>query len=114
MTNLKKVFLVMVVIILLGATAVFATTDGTIYITDENPTTDTENTIDITNTANTVTNTTTNTVINVTEGTNTSVYNNTTNLPQTGANDYAMITIIAVFAVFAVYAYKKVSDYKNI
>jgi len=112
MTNLKKVFLVMVVVILLGATAVFATTDGTIIITDENPT---SNTVDVTNTANTANTTNTaNTLINVTGGTNTSTYNNTTNLPQTGADDYAMITIIAVFAVFAVYAYKKVSDYKNI
>ena len=107
MTNFKKVFLVMVVVMLLGATAVFATTDGTIIITDDNPTSNTV--VDPTNTVNT-----TNTTINTVAGTNTSVYNNTTNLPQTGADDYAMVTIIAVFAIFAVYAYKKVSDYKNI
>ena len=43
-----------------------------------------------------------------------STYNNTTNLPQTGADDYAVIAVIAVLAISAVYAYKKISDYKNI
>lgn len=104
MTNLKKVCLVMLVVILLGATAVFAT-DDVITITPENTVVG-GNTQD-----NTLSNAVDNTVI---QGGNTSTYNNTTNLPQTGADDYAVISIIAVFAVSAVYAYKKIRDYKNI
>lgn len=103
MTNLKKIILTMLIVILIGATAVFAT--DTIIITDQNSTITSGNT---TNTANTSNTTTLNT-------SNTSTYNNTSsNLPQTGADDYAIITIIAILAVVAVYAYKKVSDYKNI
>lgn len=105
MTNLKKVFLVMIVIILLGATVAMATTDDTIIIQDQN--TMTVNTANTANTANTVN------TINTLNTANTSNYTNT-NLPQTGANDYAMILIIGIFAVSAVYAYKKINEYKNI
>lgn len=104
MTNLKKVFLMMVVVILLGTTVAFATNDNTIVITGDEQTpvsTPTENT-------NTETNTNTSIPTN-----NTSTYTNT-NLPQTGENDYIIILTIAVFAISAVYAYKKISDYKNI
>lgn len=103
MKNLRKVFLVMVVVILLGATIVFATDDtSTIVITDQN--TNTVNTANTQNTANT---------LNTLNTANTSNYTNT-NLPQTGADDYAMVLIIGIFAVSAVYAYKKINDYKNI
>lgn len=107
MTNLRKVFLTMLVIILLGATVVFATTDdtGTIVITGTN--TNTVNTANTQNTANTVN------TLNTLNTANTSNYTNT-NLPQTGANDYAMVLIIGIFAVSAVYAYKKINEYKNI
>lgn len=106
MTNLKRVCLVMLVVILLSATAVFATEGGTILISPQNTTVG----------GNTVQNTTPNTVQNTTviQAGNTSNYSNTNNLPQTGADDYAVIAIIAVFAVSAVYAYKKIRDYKNI
>ena len=90
-------------VILLGATVSLATTDDTIIIQDKNTmTTNTANTVNTVNTLNTL-NTTT----------NTSNYTNT-NLPQTGANDYAMVLIIGIFVVSAVYAYKKINDYKNI
>ena len=104
MTNLKKVFLVMIVVILLGATIVMAT-DAPILITDQN--TNTVNTANTANTANTLN------TLNTVNTANTSNYTNT-NLPQTGANDYAMVLIIGIFAVSAVYAYKKINDYKNI
>lgn len=105
MTNLKRVFLVMMIVILLGATAVFAT-DGsdTIHIGDDETTTPT----------NTATLNTTNTTI---DSGNTSTYNttNTTgNLPQTGENDYIYVIVISAFAISAVYAYKKITDYRNI
>lgn len=109
MTNLKRVCLVMLVVILLGATVVFATGD-TITITN-NATTVGGNEIDTNNTLGN------DTMINAPQQiqTNTaSTYNNTTNLPQTGADDYAVIAVIAVLAISAVYAYKKISDYKNI
>lgn len=117
MTNLKRVFLTMLVIILLGATVVLATTDGTIVIggEDEVENTVVENTVNNVNTVNDV-NLVGNTTINTTttNNTNTSNYNVTQNLPQTGANDYIMVLVIGVFAVSAVYAYKKIRDYKSI
>lgn len=103
MKNLRKVFLVMMVVILLGVTIVYATDDtSTIVIKDQN--TNTVNTANTQNTANT---------LNTLNTANTSNYTNT-NLPQTGADDYAMVLIIGIFAVSAVYAYKKINDYKNI
>lgn len=101
MTNLKRVFLVMVAIVLLGATVVFAT-DGsdTVIVGDETPTNTT--TIDSGNTLATG---------------NTSNYNATNtngNLPQTGENDYIYVLVIGAFAISAVYAYKKIVDYKSI
>lgn len=98
MTNLRKVFLTMLVIILLGATVVLAT-DNTDTILIQDTDTNTVNTVNRINTINTAG--------------NTSNYTNT-NLPQTGANDYAMVLIIGIFAVSAVYAYKKINEYKNI
>lgn len=102
MTNLKRVCLVVLIMILLGATVVFATDDDTIVISGENtiiggnsvPNNIVENTVIQTNTN--------------------SSYNNATNLPQTGADDYAIVLVIGVFAVSAVYAYKKIRDYKSI
>lgn len=107
MTNLKRIFIVMLVIVLLGATAVFATSDvtNTIVITgDEEQQTPTPAPTENTNT---------NTNTNIPTNTNTSTYTNS-NLPQTGENDYIVILTIAVFAISAVYAYKKIRDYKNI
>ncbi len=103
MTNLKKVFLMVVVLILLGTTIAFATSDvtNTIVITDEE------------NTNTQVPAPTNNTNTTIPTNTNTSTYSNS-NLPQTGENDYIVILTIAVFAISAVYAYKKISDYKNI
>ena len=109
MTNLKKVCLVMLVVILLGATFVFATGD-TITITQDTTTVG-GNEI---NTNNTLGNDTTINVPQQIQTNTASTYNNTTNLPQTGADDYAVIAVIAVLAISAVYAYKKISDYKNI
>lgn len=105
MTNLKRIFIVMLVIVLLGATAVFATNDvtNTIVITgDEDEQTPAP-----------APNENTNTNTNIPTNTNTSTYTNS-NLPQTGENDHIVILSIAIFAISAVYAYKKIRDYKNI
>ncbi len=105
MTNLKRVFLVMMIVFLLGATVVFATDDSdSLVIGDDNP--------------QGTTNTTTIDSGNTTQNTaNTSTYNATNtngNLPQTGENDYIYVLVIGAFAISAVYAYRKIVDYKNI
>lgn len=104
MTNLKRVFLVMVITILLGTTIAFAS--DTIVITgeEENNTTNTSTTIGGENTTNIA-------------NTNTSTYNATNtngNLPQTGEYDHIYVLVIGAFAISAIYAYKKITDYKNI
>ena len=115
MKNLRKVILSVMVMLLLVAVSslVFATNDGIEIIGNTNV--DDGNILDITDT-NTTQNPATNTPapLNTLNTTNTSTYNNTTNLPQTGAGDYTMILIIGAFAVAAVYAYKKISDYRDI
>lgn len=115
MKNLRKVILSVMVMLLLVAVSslVFATNDGIEIIGNTNV--DDGNILDITDT-NTTQTPATNTPapLNTVNTTNTSTYNNTTNLPQTGAGDYTMILIIGAFAVAAVYAYKKISDYRDI
>ena len=118
MASLKKIFLVIVIISLLGVSTVFAS--DIIDITDPNslvgsgsseqPAPNTvQNTATVQNTTNTA-NTT-----NIVAGTNnTSTYNNTTQLPQTGAGDYTTLLVIGIFAVGAIYAYKKIRDYQGI
>lgn len=101
MTNLKRVFLVMMIVFLLGATVVFATDGDSLVIGDDDP----QNTTTI-DSGNTTQNTA-----------NTSTYNATNtngNLPQTGENDYIYVLVIGAFAISAVYAYRKIVDYKNI
>lgn len=107
MKRFKKVFLLMVIVFLLGATVVCAT-NGPITITPDDTTIGGE----------TPTNTTQNRVTNTTKvpttTVNTSNYNNTTNLPKTGADDYLIISVVAVLGIVGVYAYKKINDYKDI
>lgn len=47
---------------------------------------------------------------------NTKVYNtnNSTNLPQTGIEDYNIGILLIIFTASAIFAYRKVTDYKNI
>lgn len=120
MTNLKRICLMVVVMVIMLATAVLATDAGNKIHIDLSDTNELSSGTTNTNTnadTNTNTNTNTNTMISggsTNTNTNSSTYNNTTNLPQTGAGDYTMILMIGVLVVFAVYAYKKVRDYKNI
>ena len=110
MTNLKRVFLMILVIVLLGVTIVYA--NDVINITENETTAGGDGNNIVTNTQNDINNES----IVVGGGTQTSqnTNNNTANLPKTGTNDYAMVLVIGVFAISAVYAYKKVRDYKNI
>ena len=57
-----------------------------------------------------------NTAGNNTAGNNTKVYNtnNTTDLPQTGIEDYNIGILLIICIASAIYAYRKVNDYKSI
>lgn len=121
MTNLKKVLIATLAIVLvLSICSIVLATDDFGIIPDGNTTV----VGDPNNTTNNNTNDTPPTVINPVDtlgGTtannstnNTSTYNNTNNLPKTGVGDYTMVTAIILLAIVAVYAYKKVKDYKNI
>jgi len=140
-TNLIKVFLTILLgVVLIGTTAVFADNEYD-YIFDDPAEENTTNTNTNTNKSNTNTNTSNNTNTNKsntntnntntnsnkntnTNNTNTnkntnnsSVYNNAnnTNLPKTGVEDsIPTMVLVVVFGISAVYAYKKISEYKNV
>lgn len=78
-------------------------TNNTTNNTANNTTNNTAN-----NTANNTTNNTTN---NTVKKYNT---NNTTDLPQTGIEDYNVGILLIICVASAIFAYKKVSDYRNI
>lgn len=117
MTKLKRVMVMVIAMLVMAiATVVFAT-DDTQTISNTNV-----NSLDALLNVNSGNNTAENnnlSAINPIGNTNntnntTSTYNNTTNLPKTGAGDYTMILVIGIFAVIAVYAYKKIRDYKGV
>lgn len=60
---------------------------------------------------NSVNNNNTNTNTNTAKKYNTT---NTTDLPQTGIEDYNVGILLVICIVSAIYAYKKITDYKNI
>lgn len=68
--------------------------------------------------ANINTNTNINANTNVSANTNTnntSIYNNTNNLPKTGIEDSIPVALLAVvFGISAVYAYRKIKEYNNV
>ena len=113
--ELSKKIIMMIMIVGLIATQVFAS--GPVQIPGIGAGTNT--------TANTTANTTTNTTTNTTQNTQTpvvttntttntagSTYTNNQSLPQTGdASDYAIFALIAVCGIFAIYTFKKVRDY---
>ena len=134
---IKTILIIMLGIVLIGATSVFAADDADaadiFFNDDENEsgiivddkdaksseakdtaikTTNNENNtlaVNNTNTANNTTNSTAN---------NTSVYNNTNtpdSLSKAGLEDsIPTMVLIVVFGISSVYAYKKIRDYKNI
>ncbi len=136
-TNLFKILLtIMLGIVLIGTTSVFADDDIDIneflddgeedgIIVDDKDAKSSEvkdtavksesenNTLSINNTNTTTTNNTTNKTSN-----NTSVYNNTNtpnSLSKAGLEDsIPTMVLIVIFGISAIYAYKKIGDYKNI
>ena len=77
-----------------------------------------ENNIENNTTNNTVNNTTNNTVNNTENNkvNNTKVYNtnNTTDLPQTGIEDYNIGILLIICIASAIFAYRKITDYRSI
>ncbi len=114
MTNLKKVLLSITIVLLIVtvATVVNATTGDITVITDPNvqPTTPSPN--DILNGTNN--NRTNNNTTNTNTNRNTSTYNNSSNLPKTGAEDYTLTLVIGALAVVAIVTYRRVKFYKDI
>lgn len=101
--NAKKMFLIVVTVLMLGVLAqTVLATDGTVVVDP--------NAVAGTNTANTTNNTNTTNTANTTNRTNTTNSVNQ-NLPNTGSNSYAVFALIAVCVVSAIYAYKKIRDY---
>ena len=97
-----------------GPTAV----DPNDYINAQTPD---ENTLN--NTVNNIVNNTVNNIVNNTVNNatnnkvnNTKVYNtnNTTDLPQTGIEDYNIGILLIICVASAIYAYRKVNDYRSI
>ena len=115
--NVKEIMMIIISIILIViSTEVFAT--GTGYTLGKNEyenaqTPEVENTNN--NTNNNVNNSTNNSVNNSTNNKNTKVYNtNSSDLPQTGIEDYNIGILLIICVASAIFAYKKVNDYKNI
>lgn len=115
MTNLKKVFLTITVVLLLivtCATVVKATTGDIQVITGTNTEQPSPN--DILNSTNNNRTNNTNTNTNTNRNTNSSTYNNASNLPKTGAEDYTLTLIIGALAVVAIVTYRRIRFYKDI
>ena len=124
--NLKEMLIIfMVVAIVAISTNVFATSSD-LVLGDTNttviPGNEYENALTIPDDENqignnTTNNTTTNNIVN-NKVTNNTVkkYNtsNTTDLPQTGIEDYNVGILLIICVISAMYAYKKVNDYKNV
>lgn len=116
MTNLKKVFLTITVVVLLivaCATVVKATTGDIQVITGTNTEQPSPNDI-LNSTNNRTNNNITNTNTNTNRNTNSSTYNNASNLPKTGAEDYTLTLIIGALAVVAIVTYRRIRFYKDI
>ena len=134
-TNLFKILLtIMLGIVLIGTTSVFADDDIDIneflddgeedgIIVDDKDAKSSEvkeTTVKSENENNTLSINNTNTTNNTTNKTsnNTSVYNNTNtpnSLSKAGLEDsIPTMVLIVVFGISAIYAYKKIGDYKNI
>lgn len=134
-TNLFKILLtIMLGIVLIGTTSVFADDDIDIneflddgeedgIIVDDKDAKSSEvkeTTVKSENENNTLSINNTNTTNNTTNKTsnNTSVYNNTNtpnSLSKAGLEDsIPTMVLIVIFGISAIYAYKKIGDYKNI
>ena len=126
--NLKEIMIILisVTVIMMLATNVFATG----LIIDSNTTTidnkEYEN-AQIVQTDNNTANNTTNNIVNNSVNNNVNKSNNSTNntvkkyntnntsdLPQTGIEDYNIGILLIICVASTIFAYKKVSDYRNI
>jgi len=127
--SLKEIMVILISVVLVAMSANVLATDSLFLDSNNSVTTITGNEYsgaqtvpEDTNTTgnNTANNVTNNILNNVTKNntTNNSVKkynaNNTTDLPQTGIEDYNIGILLIICVASAIFAYKKVSDYKNI
>lgn len=121
--NLKEIMIILLSVTLIAiSTTVFAV-DPNIVLGD-NTSTITGNEYDKAQTVptdNNTTNTTNNTTNNINTSTNNSTNNvktyntnNTSDLPQTGIEDYNIGILLIICVASAIFAYRKINDYKNI
>ena len=104
MSNLKKLTMVLVIVLLLGVSTVVNASNVT-NIVDENTTNNSATNNTATN--NTVNNTTTNNTTNNTSNTATN-----TTIPKAGSGEtITILTVTVIFAISAIYAHKKIRDY---
>lgn len=117
--NLKEIMIILISVVLITLSTTVLATDlvlgnntstitGNEYDNAQTPTVDNNATTNNAVTNNTVGNNTTN---NTTRTYNT---NNSSDLPQTGIEDYNIGILLVICVASAIFAYKKVSDYKNI
>ena len=121
--NVKEVMMILVsIVVITSATNVFAidavlgtNTTADVITPDQyqNVQNIETNNTSINNTSNN-TNSGNNAVINNTSVNNSSKTNNTTNLPQTGIEDYNIGILMVICIASAIYTFKKVQEYKNI
>ena len=123
MSNLKKMVVLLVIVLLITGISVQVNASGIMDLNNFISTNETANeaTNETTslNSLNTTTNTTTNTTNTIggtviQPSTNTSTNGVGNNLPQTGVTeDITVAFFIVVCAISAIYAYKKIRDYKS-
>lgn len=129
LVSVKEVMIILISLLLIVvSTEVFATQPGLVLGENNSQTVSPDDyanaqTPEVENTANNTVNnvannTANNTINNKTNNTanNTKVYNTnkTTDLPQTGIEDYNIGILLIICVASAIYAYRKINDYKNI
>lgn len=120
---IKGILLILLSIVLIGSTFVFAAdtdgdVEGLLNLTGSESTTSNNVTNNTANETNVVNNTVNNTNISNTNSNrnNTSVYNtaNKNALSDAGlADSMPVMVLVVVFGISAIYAYKKINDYKK-
>lgn len=111
--SLKEIMIILISVVLLTISTTALATDLVLGNTTDDPSQITGNEYDNAQTPEIDNNATTN---NTTTTNNTRTYNtnNTSDLPQTGIEDYNVGILLVICVASAIYAYKKVRDYKNI
>lgn len=122
--NLKEVMIILLSVTLIAISTTAFAIDPNLVLGDNTSTisgSEYDNAQTVPTDNNTTNNTNNNTTNNINTSTNNSVNNvktyntnNTSDLPQTGIEDYNIGILLIICVASAIFAYKKVNDYKNI